>query len=99
MDVRGMEMTFPFPEQSPLYATKVGSCVVSIGNRADTTQPGAYLVHFLGHGGPGSALSYLKRRKWANSVRAGFQTGTSGFEFFKITLDLTVDGLGRFCLL
>ncbi|GHJ89944.1 hypothetical protein NliqN6_6346 [Naganishia liquefaciens] len=80
MDVRGMEFTFPFPEQSHLYETK----------------PGAYLIHFLGHGGLGSVLSYLKRRGWANSVRAGFQTGTSGFELFKITLDLTVDGLAHY---
>ena len=26
MDVRGMEFTFPFPEQSPLYETKVSVC-------------------------------------------------------------------------
>ena len=26
MDVRGMEFTFPFLEQSPLYETKVSIC-------------------------------------------------------------------------
>ncbi|KAJ9094236.1 hypothetical protein QFC21_006062 [Naganishia friedmannii] len=76
-DVRGLEMTFPFPDQSHLYATK----------------PGNYLAHFLGHEGPGSVLSYLKRHGWVNSLRAGFQSGSVGFDLFKVTLDLTAEGL------
>jgi hypothetical protein len=28
-------------------------------------------------------------------MRAGFQSGTNGFDLFKITSDLTVDGLGE----
>lgn len=60
---------------------------------ADTSQPGNYLAHFLGHEGPGSILSYLKRHGWVNSLRAGFQSGSVGFDFFKVTVDLTAEGL------
>lgn len=50
----------------------------------------------MGHEGPGSILSYLKRHGWVNSLRAGFQSGSVGFDFFKVTVDLTADGLGKF---
>lgn len=59
-----------------------------------SVQPGQYLAHFLGHEGPGSILSYLKRHGWVNSLRAGFQSGSVGFDFFKVTVDLTAEGLG-----
>jgi len=78
-DTRGMEITFPFPDQRHLYKSK----------------PASYLAHFLGHEGPGSILSYLKRKGWVNSLRAGAQNGSSGFELFKVTVDLTEEGLGK----
>lgn len=74
-----MEITFPFPDQRHFYKSK----------------PASYLAHFLGHEGPGSILSYLKRRGWVNSLRSGAQNGSSGFELFKVTVDLTEDGLGE----
>jgi insulysin len=79
-DTRGLEITFPFPDQRQFYKSK----------------PGSYLAHFLGHEGPGSILSYLKRKGWVNNLRSGAQNGSSGFELFKITVDLTEDGLGMF---
>jgi insulysin len=72
-----MEIVFPFPDQRSFYKSK----------------PASYLAHFLGHEGPGSILSYLKRKGWVNSIRAGAQNGSSGFELFKVTVDLTEDGL------
>lgn len=41
-------------------------------------------------------MSYLKRHGWVNSLRAGFQSGSVGFDFFKVTVDLTAEGLGAY---
>ncbi|RCH79537.1 Insulinase (Peptidase M16), partial [Rhizopus stolonifer] len=54
-DVRSLEMTFPFPDQRPLYAV----------------QPGRYLSHLIGHEGRGSILSLLKKNGWANYLQVG----------------------------
>lgn len=77
-DQRTLELTFPFPDEAPLYATK----------------PGSFLSHLIGHEGPGSVLSLLKGRGWANGISAGAGNGAAGFEFFKIHVDLTTVGLG-----
>lgn len=79
-DTRGLEIIFPFPDQRHMYASK----------------PASYLAHFLGHEGPGSALSYLKRQGWVNSLRAGAANGSNGFEIFKVTVDLTAEGLEKY---
>ncbi|KAI7866288.1 Metalloenzyme, LuxS/M16 peptidase-like protein [Spinellus fusiger] len=76
-DVRSLEMTFPFPDQRPLY----------------TVQPGCYLSHLLGHEGTGSILSLLKKHGWANYIQTGSIHGGIGFEFMRINIDLTEDGL------
>lgn len=34
------------------------------------TKQGQYISHLVGHEGPGSLLSYLKRKGWANSLSA-----------------------------
>lgn len=78
-DMRGLEISFSFPDQRHLYKSK----------------PSSYLAHFLGHEGPGSILSYLKRKGWVNTIRAGSQNGSPGFEIFKIAVDLTDEGLGE----
>ncbi|KAJ9108236.1 hypothetical protein QFC19_002484 [Naganishia cerealis] len=80
MDLRGLEITFPFSDLSSSYDTK----------------PGMYLSHALGHGGPGSVLSYLKRRGWVHSLRAAFQRRAPGFDSFKVTLHLTAEGLTKY---
>lgn len=79
-DIRMLEMSFPIPDQSPLFRTK----------------PGQIISHFIGHEGQGSILSYLKARGWANHLSAGAMNGADGFEFFKISLDLTADGLAHY---
>ncbi|RUS32698.1 Metalloenzyme, LuxS/M16 peptidase-like protein [Jimgerdemannia flammicorona] len=76
-DVRMLDMTFPFPDQYPLFRV----------------QPGRYLSHLMGHEGKGSVLSLLKKKGWANYLQVGSSHGGIGFEFFRISVDLTEDGL------
>lgn len=79
-DARILELTFPFPDESDLYASK----------------PGSFISHLIGHEGAGSVLSYLKEKGWANGMSAGAGNGAAGFEFFKIQVDLTQEGLGEY---
>ncbi|OBZ83270.1 Insulin-degrading enzyme [Choanephora cucurbitarum] len=79
-DVRSLEMTFPFPDQRPLYAV----------------QPGRYLSHLIGHEGSGSILSLLKKNGWANYLKVGTIHGGIGFEFMRISVDLTEQGLTNY---
>lgn len=60
------------------------------------SKPGAFLGHFIGHEGSGSILSYLMRQGWCNYLSAGAQEGASGFEFYRIAMDLTEDGLAHY---
>ncbi|KAI7855111.1 Metalloenzyme, LuxS/M16 peptidase-like protein [Circinella umbellata] len=76
-DVRSLEMTFPFPDQRPLYGV----------------QPGRYISHLIGHEGHGSILSLLKKNGWANYLQVGSIHGGIGFEFLRISIDLTEEGL------
>ncbi|ORX91263.1 insulin-degrading enzyme, partial [Basidiobolus meristosporus CBS 931.73] len=78
-DLRTLELAFPFPDQYPLYKV----------------QPGRYLSHLIGHEGTGSILSLLKKKGWANYLSAGASHGGIGFEFFKISVDLTEEGLNH----
>ncbi|ORX55207.1 hypothetical protein DM01DRAFT_1335502 [Hesseltinella vesiculosa] len=79
-DVRSLEMTFPFPDQYPLYQS----------------QPGRYISHLIGHEGKGSILSLLKKHGWANYLQVGTLHGGIGFEFFRISVDLTEEGLANY---
>lgn len=58
------------------------------------TQPGGFISHFIGHEGIGSATSYLKKQGWVRTFQCGPGGGATGFDLFKITLDLTAEGLG-----
>ena len=51
-----------------------------------------YVAHLLGHEGPGSLLSYLKRKGWANSVGVASEEELSDFEVFEIVVGLTTQG-------
>ncbi|CAO3650854.1 unnamed protein product [Cunninghamella echinulata] len=79
-DVRSLEMTFPFPDQRPLYEV----------------QPGRYISHLIGHEGKGSILSLLKKNRWANYLQVGTIHGGIGFEFLRISVDLTEEGLANY---
>lgn len=76
-NIRSLEFTFPCADQAPLFATK----------------PGNFITHYIGHEGEGSVLSYLKKLGWAESLGAGAGQGATGFDFFKISIQLTTAGL------
>jgi len=59
-------------------------------------QPSGYLAHLIGHEGPGSLLSELKRLGWSNSLAAGSDSGAKGYESFAVSVDLTEEGLGMY---
>jgi insulysin len=75
-----LEIKFPFPDQYPHY----------------TIHPARYITHAIGHEGSGSILSLLKKKGWANNLAAGTSHGGIGFEFYKITVDLTKEGLAHY---
>ncbi|KAG0178612.1 Insulinase (Peptidase M16) [Apophysomyces sp. BC1034] len=79
-DIRSLDMVFPFPDQYPLYGS----------------QPGRYISHLIGHEGKGSVLSLLKKHGWANFLEVYSVHGGIGFEFFRISIDLTEEGLAQY---
>ncbi|RKP06928.1 Metalloenzyme, LuxS/M16 peptidase-like protein [Thamnocephalis sphaerospora] len=79
-DSRKLEITWPFPDQLSYYRV----------------QPSNYLSHLIGHESAGSILSVLKQRGLANYLSAGSSGGARGFDFFKVSIDLTEDGLERY---
>ena len=56
-------------------------------------KPSTYVAHLLGHEGPMSLLSYLKRSGWANALACAESEELSDFEAFEITVGLTSRGL------
>ncbi|XP_069679683.1 insulin-degrading enzyme isoform X2 [Periplaneta americana] len=76
-DLRNLNITFPIPDLHEYY--KAG--------------PGHYLSHLFGHEGPGSLLSVLRAKGWCNSLVGGARTGSRGFGFFGINVDLTEEGI------
>ena len=76
---RGLSVIFPIPDTRRHWRSKAGD----------------YLGHLIGHEGPGSLFSELKRRGWVNSLGAGYQTGARGFSFFSVDADLSEEGVDR----
>ncbi|XP_070539954.1 insulin-degrading enzyme-like [Ptychodera flava] len=76
-DIRNLHITFPIPDLDPYYKSK----------------PGHYLGHLIGHEGPGSLLSELKKKGWVNTLCGGQKDGASGFMFFIVNVDLTEEGI------
>ncbi len=56
-------------------------------------KPNNYVAHLLGHEGPGSLLSYLKQKGWANSVASANEEELNDFESFDVVIGLTTQGL------
>ncbi len=74
MDTRELNLTFPFIDEEELYES----------------QPSRYISHLIGHEGPGSIMSYIKGKGWANSLSAGGYSicpGTPGV--FDVQIRLT----------
>lgn len=76
-DIRLLVLSFPIPDLFDYYDSK----------------PDHYISHLIGHEGPGSLLSELKSKGWVNSLLAGPSSGTRGFEFLAIQVDLTESGM------
>ncbi|KAI8639740.1 Metalloenzyme, LuxS/M16 peptidase-like protein [Parasitella parasitica] len=74
------DITFPFPDQNPYYES----------------QPAHYISHLTGHEGPGSILSFLKKKNWATYLSSGMCFSGIGFGFFHIGIDLTEQGLAHY---
>jgi insulysin len=80
MDSRSLDINFPFLDEEMLYEV----------------QPGRYLSHLIGHEGPGSIMTYIKNRGWANGLSAGGYGACPGTAFFSISIRLTKEGLKNY---
>ncbi|KAK2763223.1 Insulinase (Peptidase M16) [Arachnomyces sp. PD_36] len=80
MDMRSLDIYFPYQDEREM----------------SDTQPSRYLSHLIGHEGPGSILSYIKAKGWANSLSAGVLPVCPGAAFFTVSVRLTEDGLKEY---
>ncbi len=58
-------------------------------------KPYFYIAYIIGHEGPGSLLSFLKKKGWANALAASTDEDLSDFFIFDVTVDLTTKGLNE----
>lgn len=56
-------------------------------------KPAVYLSHLLGHEGPESLVSYLKKQGWVNGLGASTDAELSDFYTFQVSVQLTKKGL------
>jgi len=80
MDTRYLDLYFEFPDEDDLYET----------------HPGKYIAHLIGHEGPGSVLSYLKKKGWVNELSSGSASICPGTGLFTARLSLTEEGLKHY---
>lgn len=80
MDTRLLDIYFPYQDEEEMYET----------------QPSRYISHLIGHEGPGSILSFVKAKGWANGLSAGMAPVCSGSALFTISVKLTEDGLKQY---
>ena len=78
-DTRALTVGWALPEQKSDWRGKACS----------------YLSHLLGHEGPGSVLSLVKRHGLAEGLNAGISEDESGFACFGVTVELSEAGLAR----
>ncbi|RMJ03581.1 hypothetical protein CDV36_014893 [Fusarium kuroshium] len=81
MDSRKLNLYFPFIDEEFMFAS----------------QPSRYIGHLIGHEGPGSIMSYIKSKGWANGISAGAYPicpGTPGTFDFQVRL--TEEGLKNY---
>jgi insulysin len=79
MAFHALEISFPLEYQPPFWKYK----------------PINFISHLVGHEGPGSLLSYLKKKQWVTSLSSGQQNLARGFAMFKITIHMTPEGFGK----
>ncbi|KAH7329236.1 Metalloenzyme, LuxS/M16 peptidase-like protein [Stachybotrys elegans] len=81
MDSRELNLFFPFIDEENLYES----------------QPGRYISHLIGHEGPGSIMSYVKAKGWANGLSAGSYPVCPGTaSIFDVQVRLTEEGLKNY---
>jgi len=81
MDSRQLDLSFPFLNEEMLFET----------------QPSRYISHLIGHEGPGSIMSYIKSKGWANGLSAGAYPMCPGTpSVFNCQIRLTEDGLKNY---
>jgi secreted Zn-dependent insulinase-like peptidase len=78
-DERELQVIFPLPEVRSHYRSK----------------PLHFLGNLLGHEGPGSLLSLLKKRGWGDQVSAGTVVDNRTESAFAISIKLSEAGLGH----
>ncbi|KAJ6490605.1 Metalloenzyme, LuxS/M16 peptidase-like protein [Mycena vitilis] len=76
MTFHALEISFPLEWQPPFWRHK----------------PASFISHFVGHEGPGSIHSYLKKKGWITALSCGAQNSARGLSTFKVTIHLTIDG-------
>ena len=81
-DLRQLTISWPI-----LYPTAADAATAVLYKTSN------YVAHLLGHEGPGSLLSYLKRQGWANEVAVASEEELSDFETFDVVVGLTTRGL------
>jgi insulysin len=80
MDSRGLELSFLYRDEEDYHES----------------HPSRYLSHLIGYEGPGSILSYIKVKGWANGLGAGGLSLCPGSGLFNISVKLTEDGLKHY---
>ena len=80
MESRTLELSFLYRDEEEFYES----------------HPSRYLSHLIGHEGPGSILSYIKAKGWANGLGAGGSSLCPGSGLFNISVKLTEDGLKHY---
>lgn len=86
MDSRELNLYFPFLDEEAMFET----------------QPSRYISHLIGHEGPGSIMSYIKSKGWANTLSAGAYPicpGTPGVFDFQVRLTKEVCNTNNHALL
>ncbi|MBP8924533.1 MAG: insulinase family protein [Pseudomonadales bacterium] len=79
-ELRELSLLFPVPSERARYAAK----------------PLEYIGNLLGHEGPGSVLSLLKERGWAEGLGAGAGFDLYGEDLFQISVQLTEAGIAHY---
>jgi insulysin len=79
-EMRSLNLQFLYRDEDRLYE----SC------------PSRYLIHLLGHKGPGSTFAYLKKKGWAENVVAGMQTPCLDSGLLSVTVSLTKEGVAKY---
>jgi len=80
MESRTLELSFLYRDEEDYYKL----------------HPSRYLSHLISHEGRGSILSYIKVKGWATGLWAGSLSLYPSNGIFKITVQLTEDGLKQY---